>query len=101
MEGAGRGDEGQVCGEAAQTKAQCAVKRRENQKTAEFGKRWKALSAEDKAPFEAQASAAKETFVAQLAELAAQEVAVAAWKRGGKASKATAELKGPQRVAAA
>jgi len=58
----------------------------------EMGRRWKALSAKEKAPFEAQAAAAKEAYAAQLAtykqsaEFAAHEEAVAAWKRGLKAT---------------
>jgi len=70
----------------------------------ELGRRWQALSAEEKAPFEAQAAAAKEAYAVQLreykqsADFAAHEAAVAAWKRSEKAAKAAAQGKdaGPQ-----
>ena len=62
----------------------------------ELGRRWKALSAEEKAPFDAQAASAKKAYAAQLAtykqseDFAAHAEAVATWKRDLKASEAQA-----------
>ena len=82
------------------TAAERAAVKPAHQFAKELGKRWKALSAEEKALFEVRAAAAKEAYAAQLAvfkqsaDFAAHEAAVAAWKRGEKASKAAAEGKG-------
>merc|ERR1719204_1436720 len=68
----------------------------------ELGKRWKALSDADKAPFVAKAAAAKKAFDAQLAtykqsaDFAAHEQAIDDWKRGEKAGKAQAAGNAPK-----
>jgi len=68
----------------------------------ELGRRWKALDEAAKAPFVAQAAAAKAAHAAQLAaykesaDFAAHEAALAAWKRGEKHAKAAAEGKAPK-----
>merc|ERR1719204_2394698 len=68
----------------------------------ELGKRWKALSDADKAPFVAKAAAAKKAYDAQLAtykqsaDFAAHEQAIDDWKRGEKAGKAQAAGNAPK-----